>query len=35
MEGDIKIFIGNAKSWGHNAQIDHLFDTLEDLLEDH
>lgn len=33
--GDLNFSIGHAKSWGHNAQIDPLSDSMEQLLENH
>lgn len=35
MGGDLNFTIGHVKSWGHNAQLDPLFDFMEKLLEQH
>lgn len=35
MGGDLNFTIGHMESWGHNAQLDPLFDFMEQLLEKH
>lgn len=33
--GDLNVYIGHAKSWGHNAYIYPLSDHISSLFEDH
>jgi len=35
LAGDLNFSIGHAESWGCNAQLDPLLDTMEQLLEHH